>query len=405
MMTARSPNQIIPSRPPGPPRCTSAPNDGNQTQNPLILPKADPSLKALRSGARRSSLFSFLAVKEPSGQALAEYYARTKASRKGSDTHSYSRGRPPLLSGVSSQKLPGHVPKVNSKWDGLPPSRSKPRGRDRMGSTSSEAPSLLPDDQVQAHQDSVRRLEKGCSGSASSGSQTQISPDGMSIRTTPSHNPHSNGGSRPSTQAGLQSAPAPTVNIPSITIPGDNYSTGSNFLPPSTRSPLSPLLPFDTSSSSEQSYRDLGILSSQDHVPGRSDGYRPDLSDSTLNMPTRSGSITTIKSRQRTVHDDRQYPMSPDGKAVIGLEEPHPGTLSGHEGSHRSPAQLLRSHSRRSRRAAARTPGAQMAITPWDFQEMDATGENERGEEEDEDGEGGQSVQPKLRKMLRYLKI
>ncbi|KAI9722739.1 MAG: hypothetical protein M1812_001670 [Candelaria pacifica] len=62
------------------------------------------------------SIFSFFALKEPSTQAFADFQeqARRQAAAK--------NGRPIAvgLPGVSSAKLPPTVPKVNSKWDGVP---------------------------------------------------------------------------------------------------------------------------------------------------------------------------------------------------------------------------------------------------------------------------------------------
>jgi hypothetical protein len=67
-----------------------------------------------KSKKRHSSLFNFLSVKEPSKRALEDYEAQLKKDK----------GRGPVtpagMAMVSSQKLPAHVPKVNSKWDGVP---------------------------------------------------------------------------------------------------------------------------------------------------------------------------------------------------------------------------------------------------------------------------------------------
>lgn len=66
------------------------------------------------SGKRRSGgVLGFLTLKEPSTSALEEFAESEKrriAAQKGSK----------MISGVSTQKLPSNVPKVNSKWNGLP---------------------------------------------------------------------------------------------------------------------------------------------------------------------------------------------------------------------------------------------------------------------------------------------
>lgn len=62
--------------------------------------------------SRLEKMVHFLRLKEPSTSALADY---TRVQRT-STAHG--------LAGVSLQRLPRSVPKVNSKWDGLPHSQS-----------------------------------------------------------------------------------------------------------------------------------------------------------------------------------------------------------------------------------------------------------------------------------------
>ncbi|GIZ39507.1 hypothetical protein CKM354_000288900 [Cercospora kikuchii] len=67
---------------------------------------------------KSKGVLGFLTLKEPSTSAFEEFAEQEKkklASQKGSN----------VLRGVSSQKLPEHVPKVNSKWDGLPESTKR----------------------------------------------------------------------------------------------------------------------------------------------------------------------------------------------------------------------------------------------------------------------------------------
>lgn len=71
------------------------------------------------SGKRKSGgVLGFLTLKEPSTSALEEFAEnerRRMTAQKGSK----------MLSGVSTQKLPSNVPKVNSKWNGLPESTQR----------------------------------------------------------------------------------------------------------------------------------------------------------------------------------------------------------------------------------------------------------------------------------------
>ncbi|KAI6871143.1 hypothetical protein KC338_g2772 [Hortaea werneckii] len=85
---------------------------------------------------KRSNVFGFLALKEPSQSAFDEL---AEAQRKAAN----QKGDRPASAGVSSQKLPTFVPRTNSKWDGLPDGARKgleSRGKDnrsRRGSTIS----------------------------------------------------------------------------------------------------------------------------------------------------------------------------------------------------------------------------------------------------------------------------
>lgn len=82
---------------------------------------ANPSLPTTQISAKRSkkkgkSFFNFFSVKEPSQQALEDYQRHMRKNGNSSDGRSPSIG----LVGVSSAKMPPTVPKVNSKWDGVP---------------------------------------------------------------------------------------------------------------------------------------------------------------------------------------------------------------------------------------------------------------------------------------------
>lgn len=78
----------------------------------------------------KSGLAHFFTTKEPSTSAFADYQdeQRRLTARKPSAVGSFPN--------VSQQKLPSHVPKVNSKWDGLP--------NNRRDATASEGSSGRP---------------------------------------------------------------------------------------------------------------------------------------------------------------------------------------------------------------------------------------------------------------------
>lgn len=71
---------------------------------------------------KHSSLFGFLSLKEPSTSALEDFARQQQKQAAAKGGRATAVGMP----GISSQKLPPTVPKVNSKWDGLPsPVRDK----------------------------------------------------------------------------------------------------------------------------------------------------------------------------------------------------------------------------------------------------------------------------------------
>lgn len=82
-----------------------------------------------RQAAKKKSagVLGFLTLKEPSTSALEEYaeQERRKAAQKNLKSDGVT------LPGVSSQRLPDHVPKVNSKWDGLPDSAKRKLDKER----------------------------------------------------------------------------------------------------------------------------------------------------------------------------------------------------------------------------------------------------------------------------------
>lgn len=82
-----------------------------------------------RQAAKKKSagVLGFLTLKEPSTSALEDFAEQER--RKAAQKNLKSDGV--ILPGVSSQKLPDHVPKVNSKWDGLPDSTKRKFDKDR----------------------------------------------------------------------------------------------------------------------------------------------------------------------------------------------------------------------------------------------------------------------------------
>jgi len=66
---------------------------------------------------KKNGVLGFLTLKEPSTNALEQF---AEQQRKAAAAAKTARPTAASMSSVSVQKLPDHVPKVNSKWDGLP---------------------------------------------------------------------------------------------------------------------------------------------------------------------------------------------------------------------------------------------------------------------------------------------
>jgi hypothetical protein len=88
-------------------------SESTQTKQPQ--PQQQPQQQQTKE-KKKSGMLGFLTLKEPSTNALEQFAAEQK---KAAALKTRS-AKPVGLANVSQQKLPGHVPKVNSKWDGLP---------------------------------------------------------------------------------------------------------------------------------------------------------------------------------------------------------------------------------------------------------------------------------------------
>ncbi|EMD93870.1 hypothetical protein COCHEDRAFT_1222499 [Bipolaris maydis C5] len=95
--------------------------------------------KSSKKKKKTSSVLGFLSLKEPSQAALDQIVHQQRKQSSGSST-------PPSGAYHASQKLPPHVPKVNSKWDGVPESvkqrhspTSNPSIKDNRSSVSSKS--------------------------------------------------------------------------------------------------------------------------------------------------------------------------------------------------------------------------------------------------------------------------
>lgn len=105
---------------------------------------------------KKRGVLGFLTLKEPSTSAWAEFAEaeKSKARQKGVDTT--ENGIP----GVSTQKLPDHVPKVNSKWDGLPDS-AKRKSVESKSSSRIPRDSTISSSTRQSHWTAITSVSAG----------------------------------------------------------------------------------------------------------------------------------------------------------------------------------------------------------------------------------------------------
>ncbi|KAJ4992097.1 hypothetical protein SVAN01_02418 [Stagonosporopsis vannaccii] len=76
--------------------------------------------KTTKKKKKSNSVFSFLSLKEPSQVALEQFAEQQRKQGNGKGTVSPSSSSIKTSGTFASKKLPDTVPKVNSKWDGVP---------------------------------------------------------------------------------------------------------------------------------------------------------------------------------------------------------------------------------------------------------------------------------------------
>ncbi len=181
--------------------------------------------KRTKTGKKKGgSLFNFFALKEPSTQAFAEFQeqARRQAAAK--------NGRPTAvgLPGVSSAKLPPTVPKVNSKWNGVPETAKDKHKR----KSSSQGPTGInglaggpPRRSTSTVNSDSTRTRSGTTLSNGSNGSGQLSGNGMTLRT-------GSAGAN-SSDLSLSRRHAPSPNSQSLKSPSTaSLPTMTSFFPP-----------------------------------------------------------------------------------------------------------------------------------------------------------------------------
>lgn len=117
---------------------------------------------------RASSFFNLFSVKEPSQQALEDYQRQLRIS--GGASSKDRRLDTVGLTGISSAKLPPTVPKVNSKWDGVPHQLIKEKEKEKHKQKQKQKQKRNAHLQFSGYSRSLRSLGSERSGSTNTSS-------------------------------------------------------------------------------------------------------------------------------------------------------------------------------------------------------------------------------------------
>lgn len=205
-----------------------------------------PSIKAKKKGA---AVLGFLSIKEPSASAL-EQFAEQQRKQAAEKSNASGRKVPVGMSGVSSQKLPANVPKVNSKWDGLPETASRSSKDTKRDDASSRRISNLSSTTSFSHRTGMSTSDTGSVRTVST-SDSRAPPNSLASSNSPLRiNSKQANGYAPS--LGSTNSPMASPPLPSPSITHKSAASGTSYIVP--KGPSSPLRPPSLSSLPEISF-------------------------------------------------------------------------------------------------------------------------------------------------------
>jgi hypothetical protein len=336
-------------------------SDVSSTQSHPVRPSThrrmptDSSMQSSTSSKKRETkksggLFSFLTLKDPSTAAFAEIQQQARIAKE--------LGKQPMagLGNVSDAKLPATVPKVNSKWDGIPQSMKKKAESTRRGSASGS---------THSGNDSVRSGQGRVNGTMSSSSVETSSDSSMSVgrpsistvsTTLATESNHSRSNSKHYKQKFQISGDRPSTTTCS------GYKTHQ-----------------DNSSTSPMEIVDVGNLlaavplmgehsAPQNSTAGpyvKSDSAQPLLSTTAQQWRVQSGYLENVVPRNTAP------PMPPREPSSESIRIHRPSTRTG-SGPQKTPT-TYKVHSHSESRPStgytqARSYAPNASVSPWDFQ-------------------------------------
>lgn len=150
--------------------------DNNEASSGLNLSQAPPK--------KKSSILSGFFSKEPTISALAQVEADLTAKHGAATPHTVPH--------VSSRKMPEHVPKVNSRWDGIPETvKMREREERQRKRFSQTGPFALQQNRLlyRNSDESIRDTTEDQQSQSRRGSDTASHTDSWQSRTDPSTRP------------------------------------------------------------------------------------------------------------------------------------------------------------------------------------------------------------------------
>ena len=180
---------------------------------------------------KRGGMLKLLTLKEPSTSAWAEFAEaeREKAKQKGGNAIGSGAHKP------SAKKLPDFVPKVNSKWDGLPENVHKKR-MDSKSSSRQNRDSIVSD----ATRDTTWTAYSTVSGDSKMEKQAVASLSGRLVRDSTDRPSHSGGSGKQPPALALEEAVENTdENLPQTFLRGPSPPPQVQYIP-DAGTPLSP---------------------------------------------------------------------------------------------------------------------------------------------------------------------
>lgn len=250
---------------------------------------------------KTSSVLGFLSLKEPSQAAFEQIAQQQRKQNRGSST-------PPSNSNYAGQKLPQNVPKVNSKWDGVPVSvkqrhstishTSSKDNRNSVSSSKRSVPSPLnltswSESKLSVMTDGTRNPPNSIASLSVSNLSVQDAvpspgfassptafpksapdyPDGPLTPSTPSYNAHM------TDQSNFRPAKV-SLDSPSDSRPSLDGSIHSRPHSPASSTTSADTITMDTADTIFRKLNDRsspGALSKEIHVTELQDHYKPDM--------------------------------------------------------------------------------------------------------------------------------